>query len=50
MDNTESSDFSKARTKLRVPVVVYNGLTKQQESKLFIDINTKQRPVPNELL
>lgn len=42
--------FSKARTKLRVPVVIYNGLTKQQESKLFIDINTKQRPVPNELL
>jgi DGQHR domain-containing protein len=42
--------FSKAKTKLRVPVVIYNGLTKQQESKLFIDINTKQRPVPNELL
>lgn len=42
--------FSKAKTKLRVPVVIYNGLTKQQESKLFIDINTKQRPVSNELL
>lgn len=42
--------FSKAKTKLRVPVVIYNGLSKQQESKLFIDINTKQRPVPNELL
>jgi DGQHR domain-containing protein len=42
--------FSKAKTKLRVPVVIYNGLTKQQESRLFIDINTKQRPVPNELL
>jgi DGQHR domain-containing protein len=42
--------FSKAQTKLRVPVVIYNGLTKQQESKLFIDINTKQRPVSNELL
>lgn len=42
--------FAKAKTKLRVPVVIYNGLTKQQESKLFIDINTKQRPVPNELL
>lgn len=42
--------FSKAKTKLRVPVVIYNGLTRQQESKLFIDINTKQRPVPNELL
>ncbi|MFC0131515.1 hypothetical protein CR105_11780 [Massilia eurypsychrophila] len=42
--------FSKASTKLRVPVVIYNDLSKQQESKLFIDINTKQRPVPNELL
>ncbi|MFO0304740.1 MAG: DGQHR domain-containing protein [Burkholderiales bacterium] len=42
--------FSKASTKLRVPVVIYNGLTKQQESSLFIDINTKQRPVPNEVL
>lgn len=42
--------FSKAKTRLRVPVVIYNGLTKQQESRLFIDINTKQRPVPNELL
>lgn len=42
--------FSKASTKLRIPVVVYNGLTKQQESRLFIDINTKQRPVSNELL
>lgn len=42
--------FSKAKTKLRIPVVVYNGLSKQQESRLFIDINTKQRPVSNELL
>lgn len=42
--------FSKAKTKLRVPVVVYNGLSKQQESRLFMDVNTKQRPVPNELL
>ncbi|MCE3605550.1 DGQHR domain-containing protein [Massilia sp. P8910] len=42
--------FAKAKTRLRVPVVIYNGLSKQQESKLFIDINTKQRPVPNELL
>jgi len=42
--------FSKAKTKLRVPVVIYNGLSKQQESRLFMDVNTKQRPVPNELL
>lgn len=42
--------FSLARTNLRVPVVIYSGLTKQEESRLFIDINTKQKPVPNELL
>ena len=42
--------FSLARTSLRVPVVIYNGLSKRDESRLFIDINTKQRPVPNELL
>jgi DGQHR domain-containing protein len=42
--------FSLAQTPLRVPVVIYNGLNRQDESKLFIDINTKQRPVPNELL
>lgn len=42
--------FSLARTSLRVPVVVYNELSRKDESRLFIDINTKQRPVPNELL
>lgn len=42
--------FSLAKTKLRVPVVIYNGLSKRDESRLFIDINTKQRPVPPELL
>lgn len=42
--------FSFAQTALRVPVVVYNGLSRKEESRLFIDINTKQRPVPNELL
>ena len=42
--------FSLAKTSLRVPVVIYNGLTKAQETQLFIDINTKQRPVPSELL
>jgi DGQHR domain-containing protein len=42
--------FSLAKTALRVPVVVYNGLSRRDESRLFIDINTKQRPVPNELL
>ncbi len=42
--------FALAETALRVPVVVYNQLSRMDESRLFIDINTKQRPVPNELL
>lgn len=42
--------FKKAKTQLRVPVIIYNDLSKQQETRIFIDINTKQRPVPNELL
>lgn len=42
--------FRKARTKLRVPVVIYSGLTRVDESRLFIDINTNQKPVPPELL
>jgi DGQHR domain-containing protein len=42
--------FSKATTALRVPVVIYNGLTRKDESRLFIDINTKQRPVSSQLL
>ena len=42
--------FSMAKSKLRVPVVIYNNLSRQEESRLFIDINTKQRPVSNELL
>ena len=42
--------FSLAKTRLRVPVVIYNLLSKRDESRLFIDINTKQKPVPNELL
>src|SRR5437016_7016994 len=42
--------FAKARSSLRVPVVIYNDLSRADECRLFIDINTKQRPVPNELL
>ena len=42
--------FQLAKSELRVPVVIYNELTRVDESRLFIDINTKQRPVPNELL
>ena len=42
--------FSMADTSLRVPVVVYNGLSRKEETRLFIDINTKQKPVPTQLL
>lgn len=42
--------FSMAKSALRVPVVIYSGLSRADECRLFIDINTKQRPVPNELL
>lgn len=36
--------------KYRVPVIIYNELTSIQEARIFIDINTLQRPVPKELL
>lgn len=42
--------FKKSKTAIRVPVVIYNGLSRKDETRIFIDINTKQRPVPNELL
>jgi DGQHR domain-containing protein len=42
--------FSLAKTSVRVPVIIYNSLSRKDETRLFIDINTKQRPVPNELL
>lgn len=42
--------FSLAKTKLRIPVVIYNGLSRKEETRLFIDINTKQKPVPSQLL
>jgi DGQHR domain-containing protein len=42
--------FSKAKSKLRVPVVIYTGLSRRDETRLFIDINSKQKGVPSELL
>lgn len=42
--------FSMSQMAFRVPVVIYSGLTHTEEARLFIDINTKQRQVPNELL
>lgn len=42
--------FSLASSSIRIPVVIYANLSRKEETRLFIDINTKQRPVPNELL
>lgn len=42
--------FSKSKTHLRVPVVIYTGLSRRDETRLFIDINSKQKGVPSELL
>lgn len=42
--------FKFAKEPLRVPVVIYNRLTRAEETTLFMDINTKQRPVPPELI
>lgn len=42
--------FSLAKSYLRVPVVIYNNLSRADETRLFIDINSKQKGVSNELL
>lgn len=42
--------FKLAKSKLRIPVVVYTNLSKKDETRLFIDINSKQKGVPTELL
>ncbi len=42
--------FNLAKRRVNVPVVIYNKLTRAQECQLFMDINTKQRPVSAELL
>jgi len=42
--------FKLAKKSVSAPVVVYNDLTRAQECQLFMDINTKQKPVPQELL
>lgn len=42
--------FKLAKRAVDVPVVIYNKLNRSDECRLFMDINTKQRPVPNELL
>ncbi len=42
--------YHKCAVRLRVPVAIYQGLTRAEEAKLFIDINTTQRGVPAALL
>lgn len=42
--------FALAKGVVRVPVIIYSGLNRKEETRLFVDINTKQRPVPTELL
>ena len=42
--------YAKSRVKHRVPVAIYEGLSRADEAKLFIDINTNQRGVPAALL
>ncbi len=42
--------FRLAKKAVSAPVVIYNRLSRAQECRLFMDINTKQKPVPGELL
>jgi DGQHR domain-containing protein len=42
--------YQKCAVRHRVPVAIYAGLTRAEEAKLFIDINTTQRGVPAALL
>lgn len=42
--------YEKCAVRHRVPVAIYEGLSRTEEAKLFIDINTTQRGVPAALL
>jgi DGQHR domain-containing protein len=42
--------YQKCSHRHRVPVAIYEGLSRAEEAKLFIDINTNQRGVPAALL
>lgn len=42
--------YQKCSVRHRVPVAIYEGLSRAEETKLFIDINTTQRGVPAALL
>ena len=42
--------YQKAEKEVRVPVIIYEGLTRVDEARLFIDINENQKKVPEELI
>lgn len=42
--------YEKSPSRHRVPVAIYEGLSRAEEARLFIDINTNQRGVPAALL
>ncbi len=42
--------FIKAKESIRVPVVIYEGLSRTAEASLFVDINSTQKEVPEELI
>lgn len=42
--------FMLAKKAIRIPVIIYDGLSKRDETRLFIDINSKQKGVSTELL
>lgn len=44
------SDMGFDEIKLRIPIVIFTDLSPVQEAKIFIDVNTLQKPVPKELL
>lgn len=44
------NDIGFDEIKLRIPVVIFTELSPMQEAKIFIDVNTQQKPVPKELL
>lgn len=44
------NDIGFDEIKLRIPVVIFTDLSPMQEAKIFIDVNTQQKPVPKELL
>jgi DGQHR domain-containing protein len=41
---------AKKNKNLRIPVVIYEGLSRVEEAQLFIDINRNQKEVPPELI